>query len=203
MFIYLIVNHITGRYYVGQHKGTNLKQYLQKKFYDASHGRGGSSRLYNSMRKHPKEAWSIHALLSDIQTRPELDRYERDFITFLRSQNPEYGYNICRGGEGFTGPHTDKTRQKIVEASKQMWADRGIAEREIIISNMHKYGHSLEGKKRVREANAQRTGSKVSAQTIQKLRDSHIGLASSRRKLVRCIETNEIFPSLTLAVERF
>ena len=79
MFIYLIVNHVTGRYYVGQHKGTNLRKYLQEKLHHAQKHRG-SSRLFASMREHPKDAWSIHALLSDIKTKPELDAYERDFI---------------------------------------------------------------------------------------------------------------------------
>src|SRR5208337_34880 len=88
---------------------------------DAKHQKNGSSHLFNSMRKHPKEAWSIHALLSDVRTRPELDQHERDFIAFLRSRDPEHGYNICRGGEGFSGPHSSATRQKIAEASRQMW----------------------------------------------------------------------------------
>jgi len=113
MFIYLIVNHSTEKYYVGQHKGNNLKQYLQKKFYEADKRLGGQSRLYASMRKHGRDVFTIHALLSDVQTKPELDQYERDFIAFLRSQDPEYGYNVCRGGEGFTGPHSSKTRKKI------------------------------------------------------------------------------------------
>ncbi len=113
MFIYLIVNHVTGKYYVGQHKGTNLKQYLQKKFYEAGNHLGGNSHLYASMRKHGREAFTIHALLSDVQTREELDQKEKDFIASLKSQDPEYGYNICRGGEGFTGPHSDKTRRKM------------------------------------------------------------------------------------------
>lgn len=113
MFIYLIVNHITGKYYVGQHKGDNLKLYFQKKFSKARHVHG-SSHLFNSMRKHPLPCdWSIHALLSDVQTHAELNQYERDFIAFLRSQDPEYGYNVCRGGEGFTGHHSSKTRKKI------------------------------------------------------------------------------------------
>src|SRR5208283_2691020 len=69
------VNHSTEKYYVGQHKGNNLKQYLQKKFYEADKRLGGQSRLYASMRKH--------------------------------------GRDVCRGGEGFTGPHSSKTRKKI------------------------------------------------------------------------------------------
>jgi len=44
MFIYLIVNHTTGKYYVGQHKGDNLKKYLQRKFSEARHDRGSSQR---------------------------------------------------------------------------------------------------------------------------------------------------------------
>jgi group I intron endonuclease len=118
MFIYLIVNHITGKYYVGQHKGNNLKKYFQTKLSDAFKNRGGRSYLYASMRKHGREAFTIHALLSDIQTRPELDAYEKDFIAFLKSQDPEYGYNICRGGEGFTGPFSIEHRAKLSAAAK-------------------------------------------------------------------------------------
>ncbi len=113
MFIYLIVNHITGKYYVGQHKSADLQHYLQQKFYEAEHRLKARSYLYASMRKHGREAFTIHALLSDVQTRSELDTYERDFIAFLRSQDPEYGYNICRGGEGFTGPHTEQWKEKM------------------------------------------------------------------------------------------
>lgn len=138
MFIYLIVNHVTGKYYVGQHKGTDLKKYLQKKFWAAKHQLYGSSHLFNSMRKYPKEAFTIHALLSDIQTKHELDAYEKDFIAYLKSQDPEYGYNICRGGEGFTGPHTEEARKKNSIASRAMWQQAG--KRESIVSNMKKVG---------------------------------------------------------------
>ena len=124
MFIYLIVNHDTGKYYVGQHKGNNLKKYLQQKFHHAQKGISSSSRLYRSMRAHPDPyLWSIHALRSDIQTKPELDELEKDFIQFLKAQDPEYGYNICRGGEGFTGPHTEKAKKKVGESSRSRWSN--------------------------------------------------------------------------------
>ncbi len=122
MFIYLIVNHDTGKYYVGQHKGNNLRKYLQTKMSVARQGRGGNSHLFNSMRKHPfPSSWSIHALRADIQTKAELDKTEKDFIKFLRSQDPEYGYNICRGGEGFTGPHTEESRKKMSALTQKLW----------------------------------------------------------------------------------
>src|SRR5271157_3751682 len=122
MFIYLIVNRETGKYYVGQHKGADLRRYLQKKLSQARYYKG-SSHLYNSMKKHLPHLWSIHALRSDIQTREELDQTERDFIKFLKSQDPEYGYNICRGGEGFTGPHTVEARAKMSVSQKIKWSN--------------------------------------------------------------------------------
>lgn len=134
MFIYLIVNHETGKYYVGQHKGNNLKKYLQQKFSAARYNEGkGGSYLFASMRAHPfPHLWSIHALRSGIQTREELDETERDFIKFLRSQDPEYGYNICRGGEGFTGLHSEGFKQRISKTTTEMWKRPEI--RQIIIS---------------------------------------------------------------------
>ena len=120
MNIYLIVNRATGRYYVGQHKGNNLKKYLHDKFTTAKRKLFGSSRLFDAMRNHPEEVFTIHALLSDIQTKAELDQREKDFIIFLKSRTPEYGYNVCRGGEGFTGPFTEIHRKKISDAMKRV-----------------------------------------------------------------------------------
>jgi len=122
MFIYLIVNRETGKYYVGQHKGADLRRYLQKKLSQARYYKG-SSHLYNSMKKHLPYVWSIHALRSDIQTREELDQTERDFIKFLRAQDSEFGYNICRGGEGFSGTHPEGVRQKMSSAHKEQWQE--------------------------------------------------------------------------------
>ena len=140
MFIYLIVNHETGKYYVGQHKGDNLKKYLQTKFSHARHDRDkGHSYLYNSMRKHPfPHLWSIHALRSDIKTREELDQTEKDFIKFLRSQDPEFGYNICRGGEGFTGLSREYC-EELSASQKERWKQPDFREKTTAaIRDFHK-----------------------------------------------------------------
>lgn len=110
MYIYVIRNSATGKVYIGQHKGSNLKQYLQKKFYAAIKGLGGKSYLYASMRKHPKEVWSIEPLM-EADTKEKLDRLERLLIALYDTRNPEVGYNICKGGEGFTGTHTEEWKK--------------------------------------------------------------------------------------------
>ena len=148
MFIYLIAHHETGRYYVGQHKGNNLKKYLQQKFHHAQRGISSNSRLYRSMRAHPTPAsWSIHALRSDIQTREELDQTERDFIKFLRATDPEYGYNICRGGEGFTGPHTERAKKKMSANSRCSWQRPEYRQR--IVQAIRERGERPETKERL------------------------------------------------------
>jgi hypothetical protein len=118
MFVYVIVNSETLKIYIGQHKGNNLQKYLQTKISDAAHQVHLRSWLYASMRKHPKTAWSIHPLVSALQTRAECDYWEKLLIKVLNTQHSDVGYNICRGGEGFTGPCSEETKQKISKRLK-------------------------------------------------------------------------------------
>lgn len=113
MFIYVIVCNETLKIYIGQHKGNNLQKYLQTKFSDAKCQTHRRSHLFNAMRIHPKDSWSIHPIVSGIDTRTELDEVEKHFIRVLKTQHPDVGYNICDGGEGFTGPFTDEHRAKL------------------------------------------------------------------------------------------
>jgi hypothetical protein len=152
MFIYLIVNHTTGKYYVGQHKGNSLKKYLQQKLHHAQKDISSNSRLYRSMRAHPdKNSWSIHALRSDIQDREELDQTEKDFIVFLKAQDPEYGYNICRGGEGFTGPHTQASRKKTSESIRKAMINPIVRAR--IVKGLEKGWHDPQSRTNLAKAN--------------------------------------------------
>jgi len=174
MYIYLIVNHVTGKYYVGQHKGSDLLHYLQQKFYEAEHRLKARSHLYASMRKHGREAFTIHALLSDIQTRPELDAHERDFIAFLKSQDPEYGYNICRGGEGFTGPFTAEHRAKLSKGIKASWTPERRAAQSAKRKGVPRPPQVGEAVRRMR------TGVKASAETKHKIRAARLSQPDPR-----------------------
>jgi hypothetical protein len=122
VFVYVIVCSETLKIYIGQHKGSDLGKYLSRKFWDANHHTSGTrSYLYNAMRKHPRESWSIYPLVSNIKTRVEVDELERHFIKVLKCQHPEVGYNICRGGEGFTGVHTPEAMRKMEEKRQVYW----------------------------------------------------------------------------------
>ncbi len=127
MFIYLIVNHVTGKYYVGQHKGKNLRKYLQQKMSHARSGVSENSHLYASMRKHPNLSdWSIHALRSDIQSREELDRTENDFIKFLKAQDEGFGYNLrCGTYHPPEGRAKNRVFNSLIVDKKELWEKQG------------------------------------------------------------------------------
>jgi GIY-YIG catalytic domain-containing protein len=130
MFVYVIVNSATLKIYVGQHKGTNLRQYLQQKLHYAHRRLKEHSYLYAAMRKYPREVWSIHPLVSGLETRTEVDESERHFIRVLKTQHSDVGYNICRGGEGHTGPLTEEAKRKIGEKSRAWRASLTEEERQ-------------------------------------------------------------------------
>lgn len=117
MQVYVIVCSETLKIYVGQHKFEDLNRYFQQKWYDAHRYSGKRSHLYHALRKHPRESWSIHPLVSGIEAKAELDETERLLIYALKCQHPDVGYNICDGGEGFTGPFTEAHRAKLRAAS--------------------------------------------------------------------------------------
>jgi hypothetical protein len=113
MFVYVIVCSESLKLYVGQHKGPDLGKYFAQKWFDAHRYSGKRSHLYAALRKHPRESWSIHPLISGIEDKKELDEWERMLIYALKSQHPDVGYNICDGGEGHTGPCSEEAKRKI------------------------------------------------------------------------------------------
>lgn len=138
MFIYVIVCSESLKLYVGQHKGDDLNHYLDQKWWAAhSTQKTARSHLYNAMRKHPRESWSIHPLVSGIESREELDELEKHFIRVLNCQHPEVGYNICEGGEGFSGPHSEATKKKCGIAAQTRWSDPKAHEDQRNRSKMH------------------------------------------------------------------
>lgn len=169
MFVYVIVNSATLKIYVGQHQGSNLRKYLQTKLSNAKRNSGSRSHLFAAMRKYSKDLWSIHPLFSDAQTRGELDELERHYIRTLKTQHPDVGYNICDGGEGFTGPHSAASKQRI---SKKM--------KKVMLGNIHGTGNagvphpkSEEFRQQVSETTKGQAKSKAHAQHIG---DGHRGL---------------------------
>ena len=119
MFVYIIVNQVNGKYYVGKTHTSNLQHYWNKQKWNVNHPKWKLSKphLYNAVRKHGWSNFSIHPLITDCKNERELSHWERVLIKALGAR--KYGYNICEGGEGRTGPQTPETRAKISATKKQ------------------------------------------------------------------------------------
>jgi hypothetical protein len=73
-------------------------------------------------------------------------------IALYDTRNPEVGYNICRGGEGFTGTHSLEARAKVTAALKVRWSQPGF--RDHWSSLMTGHGVSDDTKKKIKTKRA-------------------------------------------------
>lgn len=100
--VYLIVNLLNGKMYVGQ-----TIQPLKKRFYNHCHA---NSAIGNAIRKYKPKNFRCE-ILKCCATKTELDAWEKFFIAALRCKAPN-GYNRTNGGSG-NWRHTAESREKI------------------------------------------------------------------------------------------
>ena len=152
MHVYKITDLTNGFIYVGQHIKENLEAYLQHNIRAAEGNRGNKKRLYRAIRAHGGQNFKIESLarlvdgLAVEEARELLDKLEIFFIRFLRSNDPDIGYNLTAGGGGQLGrrwKHTEEWKRQNSERTKgrkNTWA--------------HKAAASNRGKKRTPEQRA-------------------------------------------------
>lgn len=104
-YIYLIIDLLTGKKYVGQH------HYYKPELDPNYHGSGRIiKRLY---RKRPETLKMEY--IKTCYTQEELDEWEKYFIFIYDTLHPN-GYNLTEGGNG--GVLCEESRRKIGEANK-------------------------------------------------------------------------------------
>src|SRR5882762_891775 len=112
--IYIIVNKLNGKFYVGKTAYTLRKRWNQHRY---SAKTGQPQYLYKSMRKYNEESFDICKIdeTSTLEKSSELEKY---YIQQFSSHLPVYGYNLTLGGEGVTG--NAETRAKISTTLKKL-----------------------------------------------------------------------------------
>jgi len=140
MYVYMIINGVNGKFYVGKTVRDNLKRYLDQNFIEAfskwPEKRNGKPRLYNAMRKYGREAFSILPLVSSLKTNEELCLVERHLIALFKAQDRNVGYNISDGGDGAT--HSPETKLKMSQTHKMRARNGFSAEHRQRISDSKK-----------------------------------------------------------------
>lgn len=107
--IYLILNKINGKYYVGQTvQGQEVR--WQKHLSDSIHR--SLSLFGRAIQKYGPENFRVETLC-ECPDQESLDSSEVFFIQFLGSWKRSFGYNIDKGGKGKGRILVEETKEKI------------------------------------------------------------------------------------------
>lgn len=161
-YIYRIINIINNKTYIGQRKCPIDKTPLQDSYM------GSGKILGKAKRKYGIKNFKKEIIISNIETKEEIDKLEIFYIAEERKIGKSE-YNICRGGGGFTGHHTEESKRKIGKASK---------------GNKYALGYNI--------GNKHALGNILSDETKNKMGESRKGNSNNGCANIKCIETNEI-----------
>jgi group I intron endonuclease len=118
MIVYLLLNRVNLKGYVGQHKGKTLATRWNLRFNLSK----VNPHLRNAIKKYGHDAFS-REILNVCWTQHEMDNLEKLWIATLRTYDSRHGYNKNFGGRYCRG-HTPEARQSISQAMKRVWRFR-------------------------------------------------------------------------------
>ena len=193
--VYQIVNKINGQAYIGE--SVNIeRRWAEHKTPRA----GGNDRLHSDMKRFGIENFDF----SVIEECPADMLLERE-LHYIRELKPYYN-TIGK-------PIPPDVKKKVSDGMKKWWGLQSKETKDKIVSRNligPKKGHPVtaETRKKLREANQ---GKKQTQETIDKRKatietkkaNGWVHDNSKNRKPVRCVETQEIFPSVKDTGRRF
>lgn len=109
--IYKHTNRFNGKCYIGQTKCEDLTRR-----WGGGNGYKGSNFFYSAILKYGWKSFA-HEILETGLTADEANDREQYYIALYRSNDPEYGYNIRKGGQE-TVTFSEEGLRHISECSK-------------------------------------------------------------------------------------
>lgn len=189
---YCVYKHTcpNGKVYIGI-TSTSLEKRWQS-------GKGYKTQVF--YRAIQKYGWDniLHELLFDGLTKKEAEDKEVELISYYKSNQKDYGYNINNGGSA-TGVHSEETKRKISEKKIGNAVNKGRIHTEESRRHMSE-AHigirlSEEAKEKISKFN---TGKKYTDEVIENMK---VAARASKSFAVYCIELNMKFNSVPEAVE--
>lgn len=163
--LYMHINRINGKKYIGI-TSRPVKYRWGRGSYYAEH-----LPIGRAIRKYGWDNFEHVVILEDL-TEEEAKRWEVELIREWKTQDREYGYNICAGGDGVTGWHpSEETKKKISEAAiaqkrfgerNPNYGNRWTDEMRSAASKRKKGNVSKEARHKISESAKRRIGEKNS-----------------------------------------
>lgn len=200
MTTYKVYEHIcpNGKVYIGITSQKDAERRWQYGW-----GYRNNILFYRAIKKY---GWGNikHIILFDGLTKEEAERKEILFIKKLKSNNPQFGYNIENGGN-CTGTHSEETKKKISE-SQRGEKNHNYGKPSPLRGKKHSPEHIEKNRKAHLGQPSYWKGKHLPPEMIEKLKKPKTETAKKHMSEARsvpvvCIETGERFPSGKAAAE--
>lgn len=116
--IYLIINNVNGKIYVGQTTRDFDTRYSSNKWYNHV----SNEHLYNSVQKYGVDSFTVVKQFDVAYNQDELNALEDLYICMYETMNPKHGYNKRRGGDNRKA--SEETKEKLSKVAKERVGDK-------------------------------------------------------------------------------
>jgi group I intron endonuclease len=122
MIVYLLLNKVNGKAYIGQHKGYDISKRWNRQLNNVK----VNSHFSHAVQKYGPASFS-RTILCHASCQQELDLLEQFWIAAYKSTDPRFGYNQQSGGRKWRGEYTQE--QAINEKIRKAWAKKSAKEK--------------------------------------------------------------------------
>lgn len=183
MIVYLLLNTVNQKGYIGKHKGDEISTRWNGKLY------GANEHLKAAKDKYGAEVFK-REILNVCSSNQEMDDLERLWIITLRTYDGDYGYNMTFGGEGLQLP-TKETKLKMSKLRKM--------EAKLMKENSDKYAAYIQKRRELSTGeNNSMYGVKHKPESIRKMSIS----PAARNKAQKASERMHAFWATKTSEER-
>lgn len=195
-YIYKITNTVNNKVYIGQTVQTVEERY-QKHLFEA---RQHTNRyLYDAMNHYGYDKFNIEAI--EVCNDEFLDAREKYWISYYKSNDRCFGYNMTEGGGGgntFARLSPERQQQLREKASKRLTGvkqPKELVEKRVAslrgrkLTEEHRQRLSKIHKERFKNLPGTRLGATTSEETKQKIREANLGKKQSDETKLKRKET--------------
>ena len=206
MFIYMILNTVNNKIYIGQTIQLNVKNRWKKHFSQLRRGVHGNNHLQLSWNKYGEKSFSFE-IIEKVNSIEELDRLEIHYIQYYDSMNKSNGYNKQSGGH-LNRSVSEETRKKLSDyntgrvggENNPMFGKTHTDEVKKAQSDRMKGNQYFKGKSCSDEQKAkmskQRKGKKMSEETRRKISEGNKGRKWNPESTAKRLKTKQMMAAV-------